>query len=71
MEGLITELKLQLNSEFSACDSGVCNCDCNKVAHGLATLLGCSLPSGLRTVWDGVPHSVEDLVSNELAGSYE
>jgi len=69
--GVITEQKLLLNSEFSACNIRVvCNRDCNKVAHGLATP-GCNLPSSLRTVWDGVPDSVEDLVTNNLAGSYE
>jgi hypothetical protein len=50
--------------------TSACNRDCNKVAHGLATV-GCNLRGGLRTIWDGVFNSVEDLVTSDLARSYE
>jgi hypothetical protein len=66
MGGVITEIRHLKAMDFSSCIISVCSRNCNKLAHGLASL-GCNLPGGLHATWDNVPQSLEGLVSSDSA----
>jgi hypothetical protein len=66
--GIVTEIKHVISGDTYKCVISVCNRECNRVTHSLAALC-CNLPSGSYNTWEGVPPSLEDLVTSDSAGS--
>jgi hypothetical protein len=70
MGGIIAEIKHLMASEFVTCKVSFCPRVCNKLTHELAAI-GCKLPGSSYAIWDDVPHSLEDLVTSDSAGTEE
>jgi ribonuclease HI len=68
--GFIWELKDLLACNFTSCAVKHIPRSCNMAADSLAAL-GASLSMGAEPVLDSVPSCIRELVTNDLAASYE